>query len=275
MRQVFSSARLENVEQVAQLLRDAGIEVRITDGRSYKGSRRGVFSYREQTGPQPAVWVVQSADQLKAREMLRDAGLIDSTRAGGAAGPRFRFEPTAHADAPDASRRRATRIKVGLIGGIVVVVAMAIVQQLRTPPAPQLAAPPFDTVQATPPGAARAAFAHAYEEAALPVLCLSVDGRDAPAALIGTVARKPFTSVPASHCRRVADSDTGSALPSTGQPALIVEARRFTPSAPDAATVELEAYHHRMYGSYKTLQLRHVDGAWRVTEVLRHVSMQG
>lgn len=274
MRQVFSSPRLENVERVAQLLRDADIEVRITDGRSYKGGRRSAFSYRDQSGPQPAVWVVKSADQVRAREMLRGAGLIDSTR-GGDGAPLFRFETKAQAAGPDASRRRATRIKLGLIAGIVVVITLAIVHTLRTPPAPQLASPPFGTPQATPPGAARAVFAHAYEEASLPVLCLSVDGRDAPAALIGTVARKPFTSVPASHCRRIADSDTGSVLPGTGQPALIIDARRFTPSAPDAATVELEAYHHRLYGTYKTLQLRYINGEWRVTDVLRHVSMQG
>ncbi|HXH00735.1 MAG TPA: pathogenicity-like protein, partial [Xanthomonadaceae bacterium] len=34
MRQVFSSIRLETVEGVAKLLRDAGIQVRITNGRS-------------------------------------------------------------------------------------------------------------------------------------------------------------------------------------------------------------------------------------------------
>lgn len=275
MRQVFSSARLENVEQVAQLLRDAGIEVRITHGRSYKGGRRGAFSYREQSGPQPAVWVVKSEDQVRAREMLRAAGLIDSTRGDAGAGPLFRFEPKTQATPPDARRRRATRIKLALIAGITVVIALAIVHTLRTPPTPQLASPPFGTAQATPPGAAQAVFAHAYDEANLPVLCLSVDGRDAPAALIDTVARKPFTTVPASHCRRIADSETGSVLPNTGQPALLVDVRRFTPSATDAATVELEAYHHQLYGSYKTLQLRFVDGAWRVTEVLRHVSMQG
>ena len=64
MRQVFSSQRLENVEGVARLLRDAGIEVRVTHGRSYKGNRRGTFSYREQEGPQPAVWVVRSVMSL-------------------------------------------------------------------------------------------------------------------------------------------------------------------------------------------------------------------
>lgn len=275
MRQVFSSARLENVERVAQMLRDDGIEVRITQGRSYKGNRRGTFSYREQGGPQPAVWVVKSDDQLRARELLRAAGLIDSTRGDAGAGALFRFDPKTQAAGPDASRRRATRIKLVLLAGIVVVIAMAVVHTLRTPPAPQLASPPFGAPQATPAGAARAVFAHAFEDANLPVLCLSVDGRDAPAALIDAVARKPFTSVPVSHCRRVADSDTGSVLPKTGQPALIVEVRNFVPSAPDAATVELEAYHHRLYGSYKTLQLRFVDGGWRVTDTLRHVSMQG
>ena len=40
MRQVFTSARLENVEAVADLLRAEGIEVQITNGRSYRGSRR-------------------------------------------------------------------------------------------------------------------------------------------------------------------------------------------------------------------------------------------
>ncbi|GHA69367.1 hypothetical protein [Cognatilysobacter bugurensis] len=274
MRQVFSSPRLENVERVAQLLRDDDIEVRVTQGRSYKGNRRGAFSYSEKGGPQPAVWVAKSEDQVRARELLRAAGLIDSTRGAGPGNAPFRFEPKTQAG-PDASRRRATRIKLALVGGIVIVGGMAVFDALRSPPAPQFASPPFGTQQATPPSAARAAFAHAYDEANLPVLCLSVDGRDAPAALIDTVARKPFTSVPASHCRRVADSETGSVLPNTRQPALIVEVRRFTPSAPDAATVELEAYHHQLYGSYKTLQLRYVDGAWRVTDTLRHVSMQG
>ena len=35
MRRIFSSQRVENVEGVAQMLRDAGIEVRVTNGRSY------------------------------------------------------------------------------------------------------------------------------------------------------------------------------------------------------------------------------------------------
>jgi hypothetical protein len=275
MRQVFSSARLENVEHVARLLRDAGIEVRITEGRSYKGNRRGAFSYSDQNRPKPTVWVVKSEDQVRAREMLREAGLIDTTRGDGGS-MSFRFEPDTQKAAASPARKRAFRIKLALLAGIVIVVGMALVNTARTPVAPTLASPPFDgTAQPTLPGVAQAVFAHEMTGAQLPVLCLSIDGRDAPAALIDQVARKPFTTVPGSHCRRVSDSDTGSVLPSTGQPALLIDVRAFRPSAADAGTVEVEAYHHQMYGSYKTLEVRFVDGAWRVTDTLRHVSMRG
>src|SRR3546814_5648846 len=71
MRKVFTSARLENVERVAKLLEDDGIEVRITNGRSYKGGIHGNFSYRGEGNKMPEVWVVRSADQPRARAMLR------------------------------------------------------------------------------------------------------------------------------------------------------------------------------------------------------------
>ena len=71
MRQVFSSPRLENVERVAELLREQGIDVRVTNGRSYTGARRGTFSYRESANEDPpaAVWVVKSEDQPQARHI--------------------------------------------------------------------------------------------------------------------------------------------------------------------------------------------------------------
>lgn len=88
MRQVFSSRRVDNVEKVAQLLRDAGIEVKVTDGQSYHGSRGRNFSYRERPGnedaPRPAVWIVRAEDQIRGRELLREAGLLESTRPGDA-----------------------------------------------------------------------------------------------------------------------------------------------------------------------------------------------
>jgi hypothetical protein len=45
MRQVFTSPRLENVEGVAQLLREAGVEIKVSDARSYKKVSRREFSY--------------------------------------------------------------------------------------------------------------------------------------------------------------------------------------------------------------------------------------
>ena len=82
MRRIFASPRLENVEGVARLLEAEGIEVRITDGRSYRGAIRGNFSYRDDARerPEPAVWIVNAEDQPRARELMRAAGLLDSTR---------------------------------------------------------------------------------------------------------------------------------------------------------------------------------------------------
>lgn len=131
MRQVYTSARLENVEGVAQLLRDDGIEVRITHGRSYKGSRRSEFSYRdeENTGPKPAVWVVKSEQQPRARAILRDAGLLDTTRKQASdsyLAPTFRDEIPAAT--PATPQRRAFRIKLGLLLAIGVILALAFVR---------------------------------------------------------------------------------------------------------------------------------------------------
>jgi len=274
VRQIFTSPRLENVEGVAQLLRDAGIEVRITNSRSYKGNRRGGFSYREDSeSPPPAVWVVRSEDQVRARELLRDAGLIDSTRDSFAA-PAFRFEP--RTQAADPARRRATKIRMVLLAGCALGIGMVVFRVITQPPVAMPAPGPYDgRVSAVLPQVATAVFTQEIREAQLPVLCLSVDGHDAPQDVIANVARKPFTTVAGSHCERIADSDRGSRLPVNGQPALLLDVTRFRASGPDTATVEFSAYHHQLYGSYKTLEVRRINNAWKVTKTLKHVAMQG
>src|SRR5688572_29658650 len=104
MRQVFTSLRLENVESVAQLLRDADIEVRITNGRSYKGKMRSRASYSDDSVARPAVWVVHSQDHTRARQILRDNGLLESTRAVDS------FLPTTvHGEDPGAARSPAQK----------------------------------------------------------------------------------------------------------------------------------------------------------------------
>ncbi|MFT4178715.1 MAG: hypothetical protein QM612_04525 [Thermomonas sp.] len=123
MRQVFTSPRLENVEAVAALLREADIEVAITNDRSYRGNRRSDFSYRqrEQAGPQPAVWIVRAEDQPRGRQLLRDAGLLDSSREGASS-----YLPTSmlHEGKKDDGGGRSMRTKLILLGLIGVVVAL-------------------------------------------------------------------------------------------------------------------------------------------------------
>ena len=114
MRQIFSSQRVETVEGVAELLRGHGIEVKVTNGRSYKTRRRGQFSYTDlgNANAYPAVWIVRADDQPRAREILREARLLDTTR---------RDHPTAEfafRDAPETGsggRSWAWRIRIALL----------------------------------------------------------------------------------------------------------------------------------------------------------------
>lgn len=131
MRQVFTSPRVENVERVAELLREQDIEVRITNGRSYRNRRRGNFSYRDDPSgtPNPAVWVVRSEDQPKARDLLRSIGLLETARAQPTYLPTpelgLRAEP---APPKPFAKRVASRIKLGLLIGMGIIVVMAILR---------------------------------------------------------------------------------------------------------------------------------------------------
>lgn len=281
MRQVFSSPRLENVEGVVQLLRDAGIEVRVTHGRSFEGTRRRRFSYRDNESPQPTVWVVRSADQVPARAILRDAGLLDTTRPGGDSTTNpFRFEPLTQAVKP---QKRVLLVKIALMGGIALVMVLALLRALNAPSVPQEASPPFDgSVARTLEPVALAVIASQLADADLPVLCVSVDGVDAPATLVAALqdaARKTPSPrapsrqvVPLSACERVTEGERGSYHRASGQDALLLDVTAFRPAAPGAGQVEYSAYQQRMSARYKTLEVKRVDNIWQVTRVIRHVA---
>ncbi len=144
MRQIFSSQRVETVEGVAELLRGHGIDVKVTNGRSYKTRRRGQFSYTDlgNANAYPAVWIVRADDQPRAREILREARLLDTTR---------RDHPTAEfafRDTPEqgsGGRSWAWRIRIGLLL-IIAAVAMVVVMRHRSAPT----AAPVQTQQAQP-----------------------------------------------------------------------------------------------------------------------------
>jgi hypothetical protein len=241
VRKVFSSPRLENVERVAQLLGDAGIQTRITHGRSYKGGLRGDFSYIDhtRTEPVPAVWVVKSEDQPTARAILRESGLLDSTRMEtGYTLPVFRSEEPAAADDP--GRKRAFRLKVGLLLAIAVVIALAFVSLRKPQPAAPVAAPPLAAgVSPTPDALAVAVLAGELPTREGQVVCLSIDGHDPAPPLLAMLPATPGAVWPASQCAsrpelvrlaigsyRVAASGAG-----TGAGTVVLERKR-GPTAP-------------------------------------------
>lgn len=219
MRQVFSSPRIENVERVAQMLRDQDIEVRITNGRSYKGRHRIAFSYRDsqRENPDAAVWVVKSEDQPKAREILRDAGLLDSARSPTSYLPTTLIGRDREDSASDRAKRRAFRIKLGLLLGICIAMSLGLLAYFRPGHAPTTAATaPPRTVQL--PEGARWQVATPYALAAMLLdneirghagrtVCASVDGRDPlPQVLEQMKQAQQTTFRPVSTCPSGADA---------------------------------------------------------------------
>ena len=278
MRQVFSSLRLENVESVAKLLRDAGIEVRITNGRSYKGAMRSRASYSDQDAPKPAVWVVHSEDHIRARDVLRENGLLESTRPTDSFQPlSFRQEEAVYTKSP--AQKRMFRLKMALLAGMAVIIVLSMVRGCYAPR--QVVAPAAPVVSdkparegGTPESLALAVFAKEVAKEKL-VLCLSVDDVDASGAVIAAMKQPSNEVVPISQCVRDFDPARGSYQAATGKPALLVTVRSFKPTGPDAATVEFESFHHGQYAHYKTLEVTRIGGAWQVTKVLKHVASFG
>lgn len=260
MRRVFSSPRLENVERVAQLLEDAGIQTRITHGRSYRGGLRGNFSYREGADdkPVPAVWVVRSEDQPKARAMLREQGLLDSTR-----GDTGYALPTFHSEAPpsreELGRKRVFRLKLGLLLAIAVVLALALFVQFGgapEAPAPTRQAPVLAAGErATPDALAVAVLAGELPAAAGDAVCLSVDGVD-PADSLLQGLRTPGDVIPMSQC------------PTGALPRLWIHAYRATaPSGSGSITLE-RAVGADAARRADTYEVHHGQRGWRVIELL-------
>ena len=114
MRQIFSSPRLENVEGVEKLLNDAGIETKLSAGRSYKQFSRREFSYvpsqQDAAAQQPSLWVVKSDDYKRAREMLHAAGLLDEAKTSSYVPETLQFKA-----APPPARNRIGRLRLALL----------------------------------------------------------------------------------------------------------------------------------------------------------------
>ncbi|QNN46133.1 hypothetical protein H9L17_13245 [Thermomonas brevis] len=220
MRKVFSSQRLENVEAVADLLRKEGIAVRISNGRSYRSSRRATFSYDSRRTPDevPSVWIVHSEDQPRGRQLLRDLGLLESTRDPGAS-----YLPSGrHGDAAAGKTGffSAKRIRLGLLALTVIGIGLVgfIMRKHGTADvAPKPAAPAATPAPPTlipeavtelqvyradvPTALARLLVSEALDKRRPAVACLEVDNKEPSSALMQALTVPKGTTLhPASAC---------------------------------------------------------------------------
>lgn len=122
MRQVYASPRNENVDRVVAMLGEAGIATRVVNRDKINRGRFQKFSYREpgNAAAWPAVQIVSAEDMPKARELLRSAGLMGSTRPE-AESPMPRWE--APGNGPDAMAGRMRR--VAMIGVLFALILLA------------------------------------------------------------------------------------------------------------------------------------------------------
>jgi hypothetical protein len=230
MRQVFTSPRLENVEEVAAMLRAEGIEVRITNDRSYRGQRRSHFSYRvdeEAPLPKPAVWIINADEQPRARQLLRDAGLLDSSRDGASSYLPLSALNDAAADVQAKKAKRKVWIRVGLLGVILVAIGFTFYgTRTPSPAVPAVVAPakpappPADIIPQSPDelqvyrADVPTALAKLLVEDALAArkptqACIAIDGRDPSPAFLQSLATGNATLSAGAAC---ADSATRIAV---------------------------------------------------------------
>ena len=216
MRQVFRSQRLENVETAANLLRKEGIAVKIENGRSWRGHRRGNFSYdlRKARDPDslPTLWIVNADDQPRARQLLRELGLLETTRASDVdalPGDRFEFQPGSGANRPGLRRWR-----LGLVVAIAVVLGL-IVFLPRPKPTPataparaQAPSPPIpEAITETtvfrmdmPKALAAALIRNAAAEHSADTVCAQVEGREPAVETVQQLTEAGITALPAAAC---------------------------------------------------------------------------
>ena len=133
MRQMFTSPRLENVERVAALLNEAGIETKLVGGRSWKGYSRRQFSYADKKAQKAeehaSVWVVKPDDYKRARELMHELGLLEDS-APASFLPEGRRVATTADKAAAAPQDRVLKIKMGLLFVLVVIAGGMVLRML-------------------------------------------------------------------------------------------------------------------------------------------------
>jgi broad specificity phosphatase PhoE len=83
MRQIYSSPRQENIDNVVALLHEHGIETTVTNRSVWKRPSYQRFSYSQRMDNRddwPQVWINRADDFTKSRELLREIGIEPVTR---------------------------------------------------------------------------------------------------------------------------------------------------------------------------------------------------
>lgn len=119
MRRIFRSHRLETAEGVARLLNDNGIQTWMANSRSYWGTRRSRPSFSNPNEQESSLWIVNADDITRARQLLADAGLLETQRSESLSAPERQAEPLTFAN----KRVKTTsRIRTVLIVTLLVLV---------------------------------------------------------------------------------------------------------------------------------------------------------
>jgi hypothetical protein len=122
VRQLYASPRVENIERLDAALKEIGIQTRVTNRKSFlTGTPYFGYSERNTESQWPAVWIVEADDYPRARQLLREVGLLEAP--GEISYFRETRAPVVHG--PD---HVAKRIRLVLF---VVVFALAIVTVLK------------------------------------------------------------------------------------------------------------------------------------------------
>jgi len=124
VRQIYTSARVENVDRVVALLAEAGIETSVTNRRAWARHDFKGPSYASRPDPStwPQVWVVKAEDQPRARELLREIGIEPATR--------FADELQRSRTAPAAGDRHgalAWKLRIGLLAIIALMIVLHLI----------------------------------------------------------------------------------------------------------------------------------------------------
>ena len=271
MRLVFSSHRLETAEGVAELLRSHDIDVTIRNGRGFKGNRRQMFSYRREAEELPEVWVLNNDDRARARQILFDAKLVESTRDTHS----YLAESQRREDKQQRKRNRGLMIRLAALAVLALGAGIMFMNRTQTvanqPDVALQGTTDGKTALAIPPTLAVSALQQGIETGVMPALCLSMNGNAPGNKIMERLQGNGKRILPASHCILDHDPQYGSHT-GTGDPAEFIDILNFRADSPTQGQIDINAYHHRQWAHYRTYRVELREGKWQIVKLIRHVA---